>query len=106
MDFFVEFLFEFFLEGYVELMIAIIPRNRMSKKTYKVIKVAVIIVSVVTFAAILLGIIAIFSKDESTKITGIYALVIGLVITVIQVMVGIIGRRKQIGINDEKDKNN
>lgn len=49
MDFFIELFAEIFMEGYVELMIKMLPKDKISKRAYKIIRIAVTVISVVCF---------------------------------------------------------
>ena len=81
------------MEGYVELMIKMLPENKMSKRAYNVIRIAVAIISVVCFFALLLGFIAMLSKDGSVRKIGTYAFFTALAVTLIQVTAAVIGKK-------------
>ncbi len=95
MEILIEILYEVFLEGYVGLMVGVLPKNKLGSTAYKVAKITITIVSVVCFVAIVFGFIAMFSKDNLIKNIGTYAFFVSLTITIIQITVGVICRIKK-----------
>lgn len=88
-----EIIFEGMLEGCVALMQWIIPEKTLSKKTYRVLKVLVIIFAAILFMSIFIGIFALISDDPYEIELGKRMVFIPLAIMVVQILIGIIVRK-------------
>ncbi len=98
MDFFIdivmEFVLEIFVEGYVAVTMALLPKKRFGPKAYMAIKIVCVTVSVICVMGLIIGVIGMTSTDIQDKIIGRYIFFIALAVTVIQVAIGIIGKIK------------
>lgn len=89
-----EIIFEGMLEGCVALMQWIIPEKTLSKKTYRVLKVLVVIFACVLFMSIFIGIFALISDDNPYEVEiGKRMVFIPLAIIVVQILIGVIVRK-------------
>jgi len=94
-EFFYEFVFELILEGWLALMMLIVPQKMNSKKTQKIIKAIVGLFAITTLITMFVGLFSYFDDNEFGKTTGIYLFFIPLTLSLIQISIGIIIRIKK-----------
>ncbi len=94
MDFLIEFVLEIFVEGYLEIMVALIPKDSLNPKVYKFLKVLCAVISAVCVIALMVGFMAMISNDTQEKIGGRYVFFIALSFTLIQITIGAISKIK------------
>lgn len=93
-----EFLFEFVLEGviellgygYIKLMTLIVPDKAITEKTKKKIKTAVTAVAADLVVVLIIGLTFLIQSDPVIKIIGKYMTFIPLGIMAVQIILGII----------------
>lgn len=81
-----ETIFEGFFEGWFALMMRIVPKRM--KELYIIVKIYVVIL----FLSIFLGLFALVSGDSYIRNVGKYMVFIPLILSVIQIIAGIIIR--------------
>ena len=85
-----EIVFEGICEGWFYLMQRIVPNKMKNKKVRVLLKILVGIFSIALFMSVVIGVIFIFSNDGPSKSIGRYLIVIPLIISVLQIIAGIV----------------
>lgn len=90
---------EFFIDGIVEswlwLMTRIVPEKRLSQKAATVLKIIATGFSVLLLLTAVIGILAVLSDDPLTKNVGRYLIMIPLLLSATQILVGVWTRKKK-----------
>lgn len=90
--FWIEFIFDSIIEGWFSLMQWIVP-DKLFGKTFRIIlKIFIGLFCCVLFMSMLLGLLALISDDAETRYWGKYMLVVPIIISMIQIGLGIIVR--------------
>lgn len=90
---FIELIFEGICDGWFYLMQWIVPDKMANKRFRMILKILVGIFSIGLLITTLIGLVIMFSNDEQTKGIGKYMVFVPLVISVLQILVGIITRK-------------
>lgn len=87
-----ELLFDGAIEGWFHLMQLIVPEKVLSQGYRIALKIIVGIFTIILFLSMFLGIFALISNDEYTNYIGKYMVFIPLVISAVQIILGIVFR--------------
>lgn len=90
--FLLELLFELIIDCWFSLMQWIVPQRALGRRGRRVLKLLVGAFTCVLFFSMVLGIFALISDDPFTKQIGRYMVFIPLVISAVQIPLGIIVR--------------
>lgn len=91
-EFIFEIFFELIIEGWVALMMCIVPEKMENKKIHKILKTSVGAFSGILLLSMVIGVFTLISDDTYTKTIGKYLFFIPLGISVIQIIIGIMVR--------------
>lgn len=87
-----ELIFETVLDGYITLMQWIVPQKQIGKRFRIILKIIVGIITALLLITMLLGIFAMISADEYIRHIRRRMVLIPLVISLVQIIIGIILR--------------
>ncbi len=102
-----DILIEILIEIYMELMMLIVPEEKRGKRHYRI---ATLVAIVCTLGVISLGVVGVVLIMEQGRALGIVFLVIAIVLSVAQIVAGIVlfirrnkieKQRKQAGVSKE-----
>lgn len=95
-EFFVEFVGEFFceliLEGYLALMCMIMPKRKGSRRFQTVVKTVVIVLSLLLLAGLVTGVFLLFHEDAGIRTAGKITLAVSASAILTQIGLGIMMR--------------
>ncbi len=95
LEFIVEFIFEGIFEAWFMLMTLIIPDKMANKKHKKLLKVLIYIFTALLMFGTVIGLCAVLSQDSEVRLFGKYVFSICAGLCFIQILIGIILRRKR-----------
>ncbi len=85
-----DIIFEILIEIYMELMMLVVPEDKMAKKRYRVLTVIIALIGIATtVASLIYGLHLIIDKD---KLIGIIPIAIAVILSISQITAGIIIR--------------
>ena len=87
MGFLIEFLGEFILEVYLELMMLIVPEKNLTKRQIFIAKLIAVFVILLVIFLLIFGCVLIF---ENNNLLGIIPFSLSIIISIVQIVFGII----------------
>ena len=99
-----EVVLELFTEGYLELMMLIVPEKSQSGKLRTFLKVIAAVIALVLFFLMIIGASMWASDDSEAKTIGQYMVLIPLSVSLIQIVVGILLWRRAKNKKNETDE--
>ncbi len=91
MGFLIEFLGEFILEVYLELMMLIVPEKNLTKRQVFIAKLLAVFVILLVIFLLIFGCVLIF---ENNNLLGIIPFSLSIIISIVQIVFGIILYKK------------
>lgn len=91
MGFLIEFLGEFILEVYLELMMLIVPEKNLTKRQIFIAKLLAVFVILLVIFLLIFGCVLIF---ENNNLLGIIPFSLSIIISIVQIVFGIILYKK------------
>ena len=87
-----ELIFDLIFDGWINLMQMIVPERTSNKNFRIILKILVYIFTSVLLFSIVIGLFALIPNDENINRIGKYMIFIPVVISIVQVVCGIIAR--------------
>ena len=99
-----EVVLELFTEGYLELMMLIVPEKSQSGKLRTFLKVIAAVIALVLFFLMMIGALLWASDDSEAKTIGQYMVLIPLAVSILQIVIGVVLRHRAKNKKKESEK--